>query len=83
MVAAMHHLHKDIRASQPCTLPVVQINTLHPRQHLQYIECLTRRVLPPTRAMIRNFAVQIAQTELGEHWVDRFVQRYPNELFSK
>jgi hypothetical protein len=33
--------------------------------------------------MIRNFASQIAQRELGEHWVDRFVQRHPDELISK
>jgi hypothetical protein len=33
--------------------------------------------------MIRNFASHIAKRELGVHWVDRFVQRYPDELISK
>jgi hypothetical protein len=33
--------------------------------------------------MMRNFGSQVAKRELGEHWVDRFVQRYPNELVSK
>jgi hypothetical protein len=54
---------------------------LHPQQEAElarYIERLNRQGLPPTRAMIRNFASQIAQRELGEHWVNRFVQRHPN-----
>jgi hypothetical protein len=60
--------------------------TLHPQQELEllrYIERLTRQGLPPTRAMMRNFASQIAQREVGVHWVDRFVQRHPDELISK
>ena len=32
---------------------------------------------------MRNFGSQIAKRELGEHWVDRFVQRYPDELISR
>ena len=59
---------------------------IHPQQEqelLQYIKGLTRRGLPPTRAMIRNFASQIAKRELGVNWVDRFVKRYPDELISK
>jgi hypothetical protein len=59
---------------------------LHPQQEaelVRHIERLNRQGLPPTRAMIRNFASQIAQRELGEHWVDRFVQRHPDELISK
>ena len=59
---------------------------LNPQQEaelLRYIERIIRRVPPPTRAMIRNFASQIAKRELGVHWVGRFVQRYPDELISK
>ena len=59
---------------------------LHPQQEvelLRYIERLTRQGLPPTRAMIRNFASQVAQREVGVNWVDRFVQRHPDELISK
>jgi hypothetical protein len=33
--------------------------------------------------MIQNFASQIAQRELGVHWLDRFVQRHPDKLISK
>ena len=60
--------------------------TLHPQQELEllrYIERLTRQGLPPTRAMIRTFASQIAQREVEIHWVDRFVQRHPDEVIFK
>jgi hypothetical protein len=33
--------------------------------------------------MIRNFALQITQRELGVHWVDCFVQQHPDQLISK
>jgi hypothetical protein len=33
--------------------------------------------------MVRRFASQLAQKELGYHWVDRFVQRYPGLLKPK
>jgi hypothetical protein len=59
---------------------------LHPQQEkelMRYIERLTRRGRSPTRAMIRNFGSQIARRGLGVNWVDRFVQRYPDELVSK
>ena len=32
---------------------------------------------------MRNFASQIAQRQVGIHWVDRFVQRHPDELISR
>jgi hypothetical protein len=59
---------------------------LHPQQEaelLLYIERLTRQGLPPTRAMIHNFASQVAKRELGVNWVDCFVQKYPDKLISK
>ncbi|KAF2851074.1 hypothetical protein T440DRAFT_79185 [Plenodomus tracheiphilus IPT5] len=58
---------------------------LHPQQEqelLRYVEHLTRQGLPPTRSMIQNFALQIAKKELGEHWVDCYMQRYQVNLIS-
>ncbi|RAQ98945.1 pogo transposable element [Stemphylium lycopersici] len=60
--------------------------SLHPQQEqelLGYIDRLTKQGLPPTRAIIRSIASQIAHKELGVHWVDRFAQRWPNRLISK
>jgi hypothetical protein len=73
-------------ASISSSLDAQNRQALHPQQEqelLRYIERLTKRGLPPTRAMIRNFASQIAQRELGVHWVDRLIQRYPEQLISK
>jgi hypothetical protein len=59
---------------------------VHPQQELElvrYINQLTERGLPPTRAMIRNFSSQLAKTKLGVHWVNRFLQRHDAELISR
>jgi hypothetical protein len=59
---------------------------LYPQQEqelLRYIKHLTRQGLPPTRPMIRRFALSIARKELGVHWVDRFVERHQVELILK
>jgi transposase-like protein len=42
---------------------------LNPQQELElvaYIEELTKRALPPTRAMIRNFALEVAKERVLE-----------------
>jgi AraC-like DNA-binding protein len=48
---------------------------LTPQQEVElvhYIGDLTKRGLPPTRAMIRNFASTIAHDRISEAWVTRF-----------
>ena len=59
---------------------------LHPheeQQLLRYIKKLSSQGLPPSRAMIQRFASQIAQQELGVHWVDRYIHRYEAHLISR
>jgi DNA-binding transcriptional regulator YhcF (GntR family) len=56
---------------------------LSPQQEMElvrYIESLTKRGLPPTREMIRNFASQIAKGPVGEGWVTRFLARNKDYL---
>jgi hypothetical protein len=56
---------------------------LHPQQEkelIEYIDRISKQGLPPSRDMVRRLASQLAQKELGYHWVDRFVQRYPDLL---
>jgi hypothetical protein len=48
-----------------------------------YIGDLTKRGLPPIRAMIRNFASTIAHERVSEAWVTRFQHRHHNALISK
>ena len=58
---------------------------LHPQQEMelvQYIQGLTERRTPPTRAMIRNFATTIAKRSVSESWVTQFLNRHTNHLTS-
>jgi hypothetical protein len=59
---------------------------LHPQQEIeliQHIDRTSKQGLPPSRDMVRRLASWLAQKELGYHWVDRFVQRYPDLLKRK
>jgi transcriptional regulator with XRE-family HTH domain len=59
---------------------------LSPQQEIelvQYIERLTKRGLPPTREMIRNFSSEVAKRQLGEGWVTRFINRNQTHLISQ
>jgi hypothetical protein len=59
---------------------------LSPQQEMElvrYIETLTKRGLPPTREMIRNFSSTVAKRQLGEGWVTRFINRHKLDLISK
>jgi hypothetical protein len=59
---------------------------LSPQQEIelvQYIERLTKRGLPPTREMIKNFSSEVAKRQLGESWVTRFINRNKIHLISK
>lgn len=56
---------------------------LHPQQEqdlVKYINKLTDRGIPPTTAMVRNFAEQFAGPRPGNLWTQRFVERHSHEL---
>jgi hypothetical protein len=56
---------------------------LTPEQDLElakYIEQLSGEGLPPTRAMIRNFASGLAKEAVSERWVGRFLKRHSGLL---
>ena len=50
---------------------------------LAYIEKLTKKGLPPTRAMVRNFASCVAKERVGEGWVTRFINRNKDSITSQ
>jgi hypothetical protein len=59
---------------------------LTPQQEVdlvQYIELLSARHLPPTRAMVRNLASTVAQNPCSESWVTRFLHRHCDQLTSQ
>ena len=47
-----------------------------------YINKLTERGIPPTNAMVRNFAHDICGNWPGKNWVARFVHTHKNTLKS-
>jgi hypothetical protein len=78
------------RRHQGCQAPqytqIANGRLLNPQQEselVSYIEDLTNDGLPPTKAMVRDFASEIAQKRVGEGWVTRFVHRNQDHLISK
>jgi transposase-like protein len=60
--------------------------TLNPQQEaelVRYIEDFTKRALPPTRDMIRNFASHFNSDGVSDAWVDSFISRNSNHLICK
>jgi hypothetical protein len=61
-----------------------QILSLEQEMELvRYSEKLTKRGLPPTRNMVKNFSSEVAKRQLGERWWDRFIKRNKIHLISK
>jgi hypothetical protein len=58
---------------------------LSPQQEelVRYLGELNARGLPPTRAMIQNFASNILKKHIGEIWVTHFIRRNRNQFISK
>lgn len=52
------------------------LTPIQEQELVQYIDKLTERGLPPTRAMIHNFAGDISHKPVGKCWVDRFIKRH-------
>lgn len=50
---------------------------------VRYITSLTKQGLPPTRALIQNFASDVAASPVSESWVTRFISRHSIHLISK
>lgn len=49
---------------------------------VERINMLSARGLPPTPAMIQNLVQELIKGPVGEHWVNRFINRHNNELAS-
>jgi hypothetical protein len=76
--------HQGIRRSNAAAHEQQQL--LNPQQEeelVRYIEKCTRRGLPPTREMVKNFAETIAKREPSDSWVTRFLHRQNNDLLTK
>ena len=68
---------KDIAYDNQRLLTTAQSKAL-----IQYINDLTERGLPPTNAMVRNFAATIAGRRPGPQWISRWLKAHGKELKS-
>jgi transposase-like protein len=62
---------------------IMNSHKLSPQQEdelVEYLESLTARRLPPTRAMIQNFASEVAHERVSERWASRFLIRQRSHL---
>jgi hypothetical protein len=59
------------------------LSTQQKKELVKYIKDLTSKGLPPTRAMIQNFACVVAKKEVGKSWVLRFLNRHKDTLLLK
>ncbi|OCK96814.1 uncharacterized protein K441DRAFT_713598 [Cenococcum geophilum 1.58] len=50
------------------------------RTLLGYINLLTKRGLPPTPQMVRNFTFKISRITPGKNWVSRFIKRHKDKI---
>ena len=50
---------------------------------MKYIEELTEHHLPPAKDMIQNFASSVAQKEVSDSWVTRFINKHHDRISSQ
>ena len=70
------HAREDVTEMKSLLL-IQQERTL-----LRYINLLTKRGLPPTPQMVRNFAFEISRITPGKNWVSRFIKRHKDKIKS-
>jgi membrane-bound lytic murein transglycosylase B len=72
--------------TKPRVLAIDQTAILTKQQEItlvKYISQLVEEGLPPTNAMVRNFAWDISKKEPGKNWVYRFIERHKDQLESR
>jgi hypothetical protein len=75
--------HRGITAAKGSAPPPTSLLSFQQKKDLvRYINQLTNRGLPPTVAMVRQFACNISGKWPGKNWVYRFVDSEKNGLQS-
>ena len=76
--------HRGVVASRDdADLANRKLSPQQERELCEYIEVLTERHLPPTRQMVQNFAIEMAQEWVSDSWVTRFLDRHKDTLLYK
>ena len=59
-----------------------KLTDVQEQELLKHINKLSDRGLPPTPSILENLVVEITKEPVGQNWVDRFCERYKNEIKS-
>ena len=81
--STLYRRHRDGQGARDHVSPNSRLlNNVQEAGLVTYIGDLTRDGLPPTKAMVRNFASEIAGKRVGEGWVTRFIHRNKSHLIA-
>jgi transposase-like protein len=73
--------HRRVQSSREQKVEKERLLTvIQEKELIEYIDRLTVRGIPPTNAMVWNFAAEIAGKEPGNLWVQRFQKRHKNSF---
>jgi hypothetical protein len=59
------------------------LNLQQELEFVRYLESLTERGLAPTREIVKKFAATIADWQLSDSWIKRFLRRHKDRLTAK
>ena len=59
------------------------LNHRQEKELIKYINDLCTQGLPPTRALLHNFALEISGKEAGKYWPDYFLKQHNIDLVSR
>jgi hypothetical protein len=76
--------HRHVQQSHEAQYEAQRIlNDQQSETLIKWINDLTKRGLPPSNEMLRNFAKEISGKELGRNWPTRWLKRYDDRLISR
>ena len=62
---------------------IILLNHRQEKELVKYINNLCVQGLPPIRALLHNFALEISGKEVGKYWLDYFLKQYNINLILK
>ena len=76
--------HRGIAVSrkQSVSLHKKKLTDVQEQELLKHINKLSDRGLPPTPKIVENLVYEITKEPIGPNWVDRFCERYKEEIKS-
>ena len=76
--------HKGLAVSrqESVSLHKKKLTVVQEQELLKHVNKLSDRGLPPTPKILENLVYEITKEPVGQNWVDRFCERYKDEIKS-